>query len=383
MIDLRVVSINCGQKTYLDLLHKLLEQVHVPAECWVWHNCPYGIGTPVAEVSSWQYHQDLVIWMVLDSLISDHEHDPVRTPIPPVFAELESICRDNPDRRFILLTSQIGFDHIRTAQNLRVIDLPPDVSENILDFPPTTEHQIDPHRPVLFLNNSERQHRVIALCYLLSQRLDRYCRFTVGDSIGNRIAQFDRFQSYCFHNMPQLDLWAVMEQGWQYLKTCPNHNEYQDAVTEHGPNANLDNYTRSLMCLYSQTCVEIVGHSIFAEPTPHITEKNFQSLWGRNIPLYMAPAGTVAWMRDHGFDMFDDVIDHGYDSITNPVERIMAVFDLNRDLLTDSDRIIFTWYQNQDRLDYNIAHMPGFFAECETETEREFVKVLQEWNAGG
>ena len=384
MVDLRIVSTNPGQKTYLDLLHRLLEHVGVPAECWMWHACPYGLGTAVAEVASWQYHRDLVIWVTLDSLMSLHEHDPVRTPVPPAFAELESICGRNPDRRFVLLTSQLGFERIRTAPNLRVIDLPPDVSENILDFRPTTQCQIDQDRPVLFLNRSERQHRVIALCYLLSQQLDDHCRVTVGRNIGDRIAQFDRFQSYCFHNMPDSDLWPVMEQGWQSLQRWPVcHDEYTMAINQHGFNPNLANYVQSLMPLYSQTCVEIVGHSIFAEPTPHLTEKNFQSMWGRNIPLYIAPAGTVAWMRDHGFDMFDDVIDHSYDSIANPVERILAVFDLNRDLLTHPRRVVEIWHDSQHRLDHNIDHMPGFFAQCEATTEREFVKVLEQWGLAG
>lgn len=384
MVDLRIVSRNPTAQAYSDLLDRLLAHVGVPAECWLWHACPYGLATSVAEVESWQYHRDLVIWMVQDSLISEHEHDPVRTPVPPAFAKLESICSRNPDRRFVLLTTQFGFDRIRTAPNLRVIDLPPDVNENILDFQPTTENQIDQDRPVLFLNRSERQHRVIALCYLLSQQLDSYCRVTVGRDIDNRIAQFDQFQNYCFHDMPDPGLWCMMEQGWQRLRAMQScTDELQTQYPVLATNKFLHNYHQWLRPRYAETCVEIVGHSIFAEPTPHLTEKNFQSLWGRNMPLYIAPAGTVSWMRDRGFDMFDDVIDHGYDSISNPVERILAVFDLNRDLLTHPNRVVEIWHDSQDRLDHNIDHMPGFFAQCETTTEQEFVKVLEEWGLAG
>jgi hypothetical protein len=184
--------------------------------------------------------------------------------------------------------------------------------------------------------------------------------------------------------MPTPNLWAVLDQGYQRIKSLPNYNTEVDQIYQDvGFNANLQNYQQWLMPRYSQTCLEIVSHSIFVEPTPHLSEKNFQSILGRNMPLYLAPQGTVSYLRDRGFDMFDDVIDHGYDTIKNPINRILAVFDLNRELLQDPARIISIWQASQDRLDYNINHIPSFFADCITDSGKQFQHILKDWNIGG
>jgi hypothetical protein len=385
MVDLTIASMEPTYAGVQDQLESWFELVAVPAECFVWWHCPYGMGTTIDKVKSWKYHRDLVIWVVLDTLIEAHEFDPACMPIPPTLAELELICQQNPDRKFILFSAQRNLQKIFTASNLRVVDLPPDLdmNHNILKFSPVRQQDIDKDRPTLFLNRADRQHRVISLSYFLSQGLDRYCRFTIGSPIGERVQAFDQIQDYCLHSVPNPDLWAVLDQGFQQIKSLPNYNTEIDQIYQDvGFNANLQNYQQWLMPRYSQTCLEIVSHSIFVEPTPHLSEKNFQSILGRNMPLYLAPQGTVAWMRNHGFDMFDDVINHDYDNIVGTVERIVAVFELNRDLLQNPARIVEVWLSSQDRLDRNIDHVPVFFANCKAEAEHQFRTVLTDWGVG-
>jgi len=52
-----------------------------------------------------------------------------------------------------------------------------------------------------------------------------------------------------------------------------------------------------------------------------ITEKTFKSFDLYQIPIWFAVPGTVAQVRQLGFDLFDDLIDHSYDTVTDPVER--------------------------------------------------------------
>lgn len=381
MIDFKIVSTNPGIKNFVQQIRNLLELVSIPSQCFVWHSCPYGLGTHINEVKTWKYTKDLIIWVIIDTLIDEHEFDPTSTPVPPMFVELENICRQNPGRQFILFTSQLGFDRVCTVKNLKLIDLPSDTSENILDFPPLKTHNLNINQPTLFLNRSERQHRVISLCYFLSQNLDQFCRFTVGESIADRLSKFERFQNYCFYNMPDTKLWSIMERGFKKIKSLPDYNREFSTQDLNGKSNNfLENYTHFLQEKYAQTCIEIVSHSLFSEPTIHITEKNFQSIYGMNIPIYIASQGTVDYMRQNGFDMFDDVIDHRYDNISNPVERIMAVFDLNRDLLTNPKKIVEAWYSSHDRLQHNINHIPKFIHACERKVETDFLKTIKQLN---
>jgi hypothetical protein len=55
-----------------------------------------------------------------------------------------------------------------------------------------------------------------------------------------------------------------------------------------------------------------------------------------------------------GVDMFDDVIDHSYDIIEDPAERINAAIDLNLDILT-SPIMLERWKQHKYRIHKNIA----------------------------
>jgi hypothetical protein len=52
-----------------------------------------------------------------------------------------------------------------------------------------------------------------------------------------------------------------------------------------------------------------------------ITEKTFKAFGLRQIPLWMAVPGLVSQVRDLGFDLFDDIVDHGYDTIEDEVQR--------------------------------------------------------------
>jgi hypothetical protein len=46
-----------------------------------------------------------------------------------------------------------------------------------------------------------------------------------------------------------------------------------------------------------------------------VTEKTFKAFGLRQIPLWMAVPGLVSHVRSMGFDLFDDIIDHNYDTI--------------------------------------------------------------------
>lgn len=56
-----------------------------------------------------------------------------------------------------------------------------------------------------------------------------------------------------------------------------------------------------------------------------LTEKTFKAFDLYQIPIWFAVPGTVAEARKLGFDLFDDIIDHSYDTIIDEAQRITAI----------------------------------------------------------
>ena len=59
-----------------------------------------------------------------------------------------------------------------------------------------------------------------------------------------------------------------------------------------------------------------------------LTEKTFKAFAYRQMPLWFAVPNTVQTVRDLGFDVFDDIIDHSYDLIEDESERMDAVVNV-------------------------------------------------------
>ena len=56
------------------------------------------------------------------------------------------------------------------------------------------------------------------------------------------------------------------------------------------------------------------------------TEKTDKCFYMGQLPIFLAKKGYVKILKNvYEFDMFDDIIDHSYDDITDPLERINAV----------------------------------------------------------
>jgi len=58
---------------------------------------------------------------------------------------------------------------------------------------------------------------------------------------------------------------------------------------------------------------------------PTLSEKTYKCFIMGQIPLLVAPPHTVQVIREFGFDVFDDLVNHSYDLETNPAARIHQV----------------------------------------------------------
>jgi hypothetical protein len=128
---------------------------------------------------------------------------------------------------------------------------------------------------------------------------------------------------------------------------------------------------------YKNSFIEIINETNCPEIAFLMTEKFLNSIYACNFPLICGSKGTVKFLRDFGFDMFDDVIDHSYDDIDNPIDRILSVIKLNLNLLTNAELTKTLWVERKDRFLKNVEFAKeGMYLQYESRAEQEFSKII-------
>lgn len=78
--------------------------------------------------------------------------------------------------------------------------------------------------------------------------------------------------------------------------------------------------------------VYVPTETVYFGRRTHITEKTFKAIALEMPFVLVAPAGSLAYMREYGFRTFADVFDESYDLETDDVKRIEQVTQLLKDL---------------------------------------------------
>jgi hypothetical protein len=90
---------------------------------------------------------------------------------------------------------------------------------------------------------------------------------------------------------------------------------------------------------------------------PFFTEKTAKAINSRQMMIFACVKGYVDRLRGMGFDVFDDVIDHSYDKIYSPDDRLDAVAkELKRLSSLGLDRLKRT-SMLEERLEHNVNAM--------------------------
>ena len=91
--------------------------------------------------------------------------------------------------------------------------------------------------------------------------------------------------------------------------------------------------------------------------------------------------GTVKFLREMGLDVFDDIINHSYDNIDNPIDRMYKAIIDNKELLMNNEKTKLLWKQNTTRFIKNVEfakkELYTFYVERATNL---FKRVYNEFN---
>lgn len=170
----------------------------------------------------------------------------------------------------------------------------------------------DPLYHFVSLARISRPHRVLATVEILERNLQNYGHCSLGSG---------------FYNNPNenFDLNIVPEKFKHLMPMfidglIANSAFYKQHLTED------QRITRAFVNLVHETSYDY-------EISPRtwnvqfVTEKATKPfIWGQ-VPIYNMMAGSIQHIRELGFDVFDDIIDHSYDNEPDPNRRIKLVID--------------------------------------------------------
>ena len=132
--------------------------------------------------------------------------------------------------------------------------------------------------------------------------------------------------------------------------TSDNYIEL-DAITK----TNADVYEKLLKkAIYEPSYISLVTEPLYYENETMITEKTLMAVYGGTIPIWVGGYFIADHMRELGFDVFDDLIDHSYQQEYYPFDRCYQAISKNLSVLQDISKLQDFFVNNRHRFEHNL-----------------------------
>jgi len=156
-----------------------------------------------------------------------------------------------------------------------------------------------------------------------------------------------------------------------------------DQVTEHYLFGGREFTNNPVYKIIQHATIGLIGETNF-HPNWHpkhwedffISEKTFSCFSMMQIPIILGNPGTVRWLKNHGFYMFDSLIDNSYDLETDPNKRIKMAVDQLEKLKHYDPQKLFNEYKV--KLEFNKAKLEELYRYFNRTKDLDFVKWLKE-----
>ena len=102
--------------------------------------------------------------------------------------------------------------------------------------------------------------------------------------------------------------------------------------------------------MFSSSAISLITESLRFEKAAMFTEKTIFSVLGLTFPIWIGGYNQATEWKNIGFDVFDDIIDHSYQSYDTLIERCYYAFANNLDLLSNKDKSAKLRLSCKDRL---------------------------------
>jgi hypothetical protein len=121
--------------------------------------------------------------------------------------------------------------------------------------------------------------------------------------------------------------------------------------------------------LFSKSAISLITESVRYQQSMTFTEKTLYSVLGLTFPIWVGGYNQASEWEKLGFDAFNDVVDHSYQSYNTLIERCYYAFSNNLELLTNKSKSAELRAIHQERLFKNrellLQNQLGKFVDTE------------------
>ena len=128
-----------------------------------------------------------------------------------------------------------------------------------------------------------------------------------------------------------------------------------DRGVKNGSFCNAHTYQALLQkTVFEPACVSLITEPVYYERETIITEKTIMAMYAGTIPIWVGGWRIPDYLKQAGFDTFDDIVDHSYQDLADPADRCRQAVELNLDLLRYFDITKRINWECRDRLRKNV-----------------------------
>lgn len=140
---------------------------------------------------------------------------------------------------------------------------------------------------------------------------------------------------------------------------------------------NIDPTWKGNELFYQSTFCSVITETTAMTKKPNFSEKTFRALCYGHPFILIGSSGSLAMLRNLGFDTYDDVFDNSYDSEPNREQRILKVFR-TIDLIAQQDLCVLNELKKQllPRRLYNVKKYQELYQKM-LDYSAELIKELE------
>jgi len=131
--------------------------------------------------------------------------------------------------------------------------------------------------------------------------------------------------------------------------------------------------------VFEPSLISLITEPAFLERETIVTEKTLMAMWSGTIPVWVGGWRIADWMRTQGFDVFDDIIDHSYQDLSDPYQRCRLALEKNLTVLQNFDQVQKFVKSNRARFEHNLRLLESnfFFKKCQQVIQQQNLELQE------
>jgi hypothetical protein len=237
------------------------------------------------------------------------------------------------------------------------------------------------------LCGQRRAHRLLYLCQLLEQDIIQHgiCSWHFTHRPRSSPQMYGVSLIKQFLNFVQGRSCPVSKPRYNFLQVYPNinvnedwpvdpdlthsyqhHHKFFDKDHKHALIVGSSNQHRFDLPTIKKALLYVSIESAYQHPYPFLTEKTFKAILMKRPFVILGSPGSLAKLRELGFQTFEKFWDESYDHEQDPNQRLRQIVAITRDISQlDVAELQKLCYNMSDILEHNAEHYRQSFAKTQ------------------